>query len=154
QGGRCFATALAFSADGKTLAGMDGGLVRLWETASGKEVSSAGEGHRKGVHSIAFTSDGGTLISTGGDGGVRLWDTATGAQRQHIAPASGLEQYELVGEASAFSQDGKTITTVDLAWPINGGSFGAVVRLWDRDAGRERSRFFRKLGEQLGNSLV
>jgi WD40 repeat protein len=136
------------------LAGLDGGLVRLWDTASGKEVSSAGEGHRLWVSSITFASDGGTLISSGHDGFVRLWDTATGAQRQRIAPAGGLEKYQPVSEASALAPDGKTITVVDLAWPIDGGPFGAVVRLWDRDAGREQSRFFRKLGEQLGNSLV
>jgi RNA polymerase sigma factor (sigma-70 family) len=154
QGERRFATALAFSADGKMLAGVDGGLVRLWDTASGKEVSSAGKGHRLWVSSITFTSDGGTLISSGHDGFVRLWDTATGAQRQHIAPAGGLEEYQPVGEASALAPDGRTLTVVDLALPINGGPFGTIVRLWDRDTGREQSRFFRKLGEQLGNSLV
>jgi RNA polymerase sigma factor (sigma-70 family) len=152
--GRIFASALAFSADGQMLAGLDGGVVRLWETASGKEVSSTG-GPRRGVSAVAFTSDGRTLISRGGDGFVRLWDTATGEQRQQIAPASSdFRQHELAGIDSALAPDGKTLTVVDLAWPIETKSFGAVVRLWDREAGRERSRFFHKLGEHLGSGAV
>jgi RNA polymerase sigma factor (sigma-70 family) len=153
QGGRIIASALAFSADGKMLAGLDGGVVRMWETASGKEVSlSGGEGHRKGVSAVAFTSDGRTLISRGWDGFVRLWDSATGEQRQHIAPPSGdFPEHGLAGIDSALAPDGKTITVVDVAWPVEARSFGVLVRLWDREAGRERSRFFRKLGAQLGN---
>src|SRR5262249_18039364 len=94
-------------------------------------------------------------ISRGWDGFVRLWDPATGEQRQQIAPASSdFREYELAGIDSAIAPDGKTITVVDLAWPIEARSFGVVVRLWDREAGRERSRFFHKLGEQLGNGAV
>ncbi|HEY7424440.1 MAG TPA: sigma-70 family RNA polymerase sigma factor [Gemmataceae bacterium] len=149
------ASALVFSADGKMLAGVDGVLVRLWETRSGKEVSSVRGGHRREVSSVAFTPDGGTLVSSSWDGSVRLWNPATGEQRQQIAPAGGdLEEYQLASEAAAVAPDGKTLTLVDVAWPVKGGPFGAVIRLWDRDAGRERSRCFHKLGEQLGNMLV
>ena len=93
QGGRSVVGALAFSADGKMLAGVDRGLVRLWETESGKEVSSAGEGHKRLVSSVAFTPDGATLVSSSWDG---LWlailAAGVGCQRQplfHFAPVEG-----------------------------------------------------------------
>src|SRR5262249_55045643 len=78
EGERRLPDALIFSADGAMLAGADRGLVRLWETASGKEVSSAGNGHRRLAASVNFTPDGATLVSSGWDGSVRVWDTATG----------------------------------------------------------------------------
>src|SRR5262249_46787245 len=84
QGDRAIVTALAFSADGKMLAGVGGGVARLFETASGKEISSNPRGHRNGVSSVAFTPDGRTLISSSWDGSVRLWDTATGKQQQQM----------------------------------------------------------------------
>src|SRR5262249_27437302 len=43
---------------------------------------------------------------------------------------------------------------VDLAWPIKGESFGVVIRLWDRDAERERCHCFQKLGGKLPHSPV
>jgi RNA polymerase sigma factor (sigma-70 family) len=155
RGDRGYVDALAFSADGAMLAGVDGGLVRLWETASGKEVSPALDGHRRAVSSVAFLPDGRTLVSGSWDGSARVWDTATGEERQHILPGGDDDgDYELPGFAGVPASDGKTIATVQLAWPIKGESFGVIIRLWDRDAGRERSRHFQKIGNQLPQALA
>jgi RNA polymerase sigma factor (sigma-70 family) len=155
QGGRCFAGALGFSADGKMLAAVDGVLVRLWDTASGKERAPVEGGHRRGVSTVAFTPDGRTLISSGWDGSVREWDAATGEQRRLIWPAGGDSgECALVGAASAVAPDSKTLALLDVAWPIRGASFSAVIRLWDRRAAREVSRFSRKLGDRPPDALA
>src|SRR5262249_8525901 len=135
QGGRCFAGALGFSDDGTTLAGVDGEMVRLWDTASGKELAPVQGGHRRGGCSAAFTPDGRELVSSSWDGSIREWDATTGEQRRQILPPGGDSgEYAVASQASAVAPDGKTIAVVDVAWPIKGGSFGAVIRLWDRGA--------------------
>src|SRR5438046_2240027 len=58
--------AVAFSPDGKQLAtGSFDKTVRLWDTASGKEVKTFGgaAGHQNLVLSVAFSPDGKTLAS-------------------------------------------------------------------------------------------
>jgi RNA polymerase sigma factor (sigma-70 family) len=70
--------ALAFSPDGRILASAEGGFCRggiidLWETASGKRLARF-DGHHSGVWSLAFAPDGRTLASGGGDSQILLWD--------------------------------------------------------------------------------
>ncbi|HEV3238705.1 MAG TPA: sigma-70 family RNA polymerase sigma factor, partial [Gemmataceae bacterium] len=154
QGGRIFADALAFSADGKRLAGIDKGLVRQWDAASGKEVTPTQGGHRDSVSSLAFTSDGEALVSSSSDGSVRQWDPATGEERQRISSAdAALKEYELTPMASAIAPDGKSMTTLDLAWPMK-RRFSIVFRTWSRQTGKELSRASKELGYSLPGDLV
>lgn len=115
-------TALAFSPNGKVLAGADwyrferdGSVekekiheqaeecvIRLWDTATGKDLAVC-TGHDKQVHTLSFSADGKTLTSASEDGTIRFWDTETGRERGKPWQA------RLPIHATAFSPDGKQI---------------------------------------------
>ena len=124
---------LAFSPDDKALA--SGGeydrTIVLWDVATGREVRRL-EGHPGPWHSLAFPPDGKTLVSwdTGGQGlfgarqYLRVWDLATGKERQHFrAPHGG---------AFDISGDGTLAATADK---------DRTIRVWDVASGKERRRW-------------
>jgi RNA polymerase sigma factor (sigma-70 family) len=114
--------AVVYSPDGRTLASGDGKVVRLWDAAGGEErlrLSAAGD---QQVESLAFSSDGRTLVSSGLDGAVRVWDLASGKEVRRA------EKQQNWPRCVALSPDGKTIA-----------SAGAEkrIRLWDAASGKE-----------------
>ncbi|APW61616.1 WD40 repeat domain-containing protein [Paludisphaera borealis] len=89
--------------------------------------------HSDVVTSVAFSPDGGTLVSGGWDGQIKLWDLRTG-------PAGMKLERVLRGvwdevEAVAFSPDGSLVAGLGTGW--DGEPFGAVT-LWNREGGRGR----------------
>src|SRR5262249_16841257 len=65
---------LAWSPDGKRVAsGHDGGLVRLWDVATGQVVLTL-LGHSKAVKIVAWAPDGMRLASASYDGTIPIWD--------------------------------------------------------------------------------
>jgi WD40 repeat protein len=97
--------AVAFSADGATLAaGCSDGTIRLWDTASG-ELRQTLSGHVGALRRVAFTPDGRTLASLGDDQVLNLWHLATG-QRLFSLDTHGQQLHGL-----AFSRDGRLLVT-------------------------------------------
>jgi WD40 repeat protein len=119
---RSTASALALSGDGKTLLTCAGGrtLGRL-DAASGLLL---GETHLPGAvaNRSWFSADGKTL-AVPEEGGLGLWDTATG-KRLCMLPVQVL--------ALAFAPDGKTLVTTDSSKQTT------RVRLWDIATGKDR----------------
>jgi RNA polymerase sigma factor (sigma-70 family) len=120
--------AVAFSRDGKTVAACAAPAIRFWDTTTGAERPGlAGLDARvdtlgSRVLSLAFSTDGKTLVSGGSDHAVRVWDLRT---RQELRPAGG---HGAAIDAVAFSPDAEQVATA---------SADHTVRLWDAASGRE-----------------
>src|SRR5947199_163006 len=68
---------LSISPDGKKVASAAGSTIRLWDTASGKELPLI-EGHWRAPTAVVLSPDGKTAVTWGGDRVVRRWDAYTG----------------------------------------------------------------------------
>ena len=98
---------LTFSPDGKHLLCGGDEAMRLYETATGKEVRQF-ERHSGNVYALAFSPDGKTVASAQGQT-IDLWDVATG---KRLHPLAG-HTYP-VGSL-AFSPDGGGLASGDRA---------------------------------------
>ena len=146
------ASRVAFSPDGRTIAGSGGETVHLWDVETGERKFTVEGVQLAFVTSIAFRPDGRTLASghtsplathSVSDGKIHLWDTETG-RRENSINAAFRKPTSL-----AYSPDGRTLASghVD-AWP-GFGSWGWVTL---RDA--ETLEFKRQLGTHPnGNGL-
>lgn len=76
--GRAWAQAFAFSDDGRrAVSGGNDFMVRVWDVVDGSELHAARAASFGGIRSIDFTADAGLAVS-GGAGGARRWDVASG----------------------------------------------------------------------------
>lgn len=147
---------VAFSPDGKTLAsgghGVEGGELKLWDVATGKEADSL----KGGGGLLAFGPGGKTLASLGvvegknGPGtGVKLWEAATAKERAALAGTPREVN------ALAFSPDGRTLACAGGERASNGMPAAGEVTLFDLASGRERAALKGKFRLNLtGRSLA
>jgi WD40 repeat protein/tRNA A-37 threonylcarbamoyl transferase component Bud32 len=108
---------LCFSPDGRLLAGTTWGegRVTVWDVKTGEKVG-AWRAHEAPVNGVAFWPGGGALATAGHDGAVRLWDVAT--QRKLAEVRHDGQAHHL-----AFSPDGGALATT--------GAEDRLVKLWD-----------------------
>ena len=93
--------------------------LKLWDVAGARELFSL-TGHNTWVTTLAFSPDGATLASAGGDARVKIWDTATGRE---LLTLSGHSQ---LVTTLAFSPDGAYLAS---------GSIDGSTRLWEAKTG-------------------
>jgi WD40 repeat protein len=97
---------LAFSPDGRTLAGGGNGtVVCTWDTTTGKRLHTF-TGHTAVIRGVAFSPDGKILVS-GSDREVRLWNPATGKGKEAAVGSGKLEGRG--AESIVFSRDGRFV---------------------------------------------
>jgi uncharacterized protein (TIGR03067 family) len=130
--------AVALGPGGKWVAasGAPGTAVRVWETASGKEVAAL-RGHDGEVMTVHFSRDGKRLF-TATTSEVRTWELPGGKPLKRIPAGPGWEMN------LTTSSDGKWLVSRPETEPRiapDGKSVIASIRLWDTETGREVRRF-------------
>lgn len=136
-GHRGAVNALAFTADGKTLAAASGqpalfGEVRLWNVADGGLVRTI-EGHKDALYSVAISPDGKTLATGSYDQKIKLWELATGRELHTLAAHNGAV-FDL-----AFRPDGKILASA---------SGDRTIKLWNVATGKRVETLSQPLKEQ------
>ncbi|MBD2119337.1 GUN4 domain-containing protein [Trichocoleus sp. FACHB-262] len=116
------ANSVAFTPDGRLVAGLSNGTIRLWGTDQGKAVRTI-SGHRYAVRAIAISSDGQRLASISSDRTIKLWNLQTGQLLRTITlqPSNGIATTLLI------SADGKRLATA---------SDRNTLQLWDATTGQ------------------
>jgi WD40 repeat protein len=121
---------VAYSRDGRWLAvGGKNGKTVLWDTSTWTQSRSFPE-HPAAVLQLQFSPDGEQLLSAG-ESEARVWDVATGAERQRFDIRGTRSRSQIDPEGNlrkvAFSGDGRRLATAFSDGP---------VRIWDVETGQ------------------
>jgi WD40 repeat protein len=183
--------ALAVSPDGKLLASGSGDIndkrdlrtfikggvvggeldntVRIWSVQTGQQLQIL-RGHELPVGAVAFSNDGRSLTSVGGDA-LRVWDVSAGTELSSQKPRYGKSGGEKLGSFSLFGsgdnqkKDAQRLrnlkmSAAKIAVSAN-GQIGAVgqpdkaVKVYDAQSGREvRELPFKAIPEAENSSLA
>jgi len=127
---------VAFSPEKQMLAvAMPDYSIRLWETASGKELHRL-NGHEDKIQSLAFSKDGRYLVSGGRDKKVRVWETQFGSSMRVYSYPGHTSWIECV----AFSPDYQTVVSGSQDQTVRVFHLPARGQLHPRVARRQRIR--------------
>ncbi|MGL6227320.1 MAG: WD40 repeat domain-containing protein [Thermoguttaceae bacterium] len=127
-------SALALNNAGILIVGLANGEITFYKFSDVQPYKVI-RAHVLPLNSLAFNPKGDMIVSTGNDGTVSLWDTATGAGRGVLR---GHRSAVLCAE---FSPDGKYV--------VSGGTDKTVI-LWDVATGLEKVRFSGHTGDITG----
>jgi WD40 repeat protein len=120
-GAKFTVTALAMSADGKTIAsGSTPGTIYLLRLSDGKLLRQL-KSHQEPISEMAISADGRILVSSSGDRTVKVWRLADGRLLRT------LKNDQRVITALAIARDGKTIFS---------GSNDGMIKVWRTNDGK------------------
>ncbi|HEX8069057.1 MAG TPA: caspase family protein [Pyrinomonadaceae bacterium] len=115
----------AFSTDRKWFAaGGKDNAVRLWETATGRELSAT-DAQMGFITRLAYSPDSAVLAAAGLSGEIKLYDATNGSPRGKLTGHTGIVNglnYNPLGQLASASND-------------------RTIKLWDVDTGRELRTF-------------
>jgi WD40 repeat protein len=123
--------ALDLSSDGRLLiAGGDDHIARVWEVATGREISRFAL--TDAVRAVAMRPHGDLALVGGSDGTVVLFRTDTGREEARIPGRGRLD-------TMTFSHDGK-LFAAGSSMKMSDGSTGGATRIFDTESTRELAR--------------
>lgn len=157
---------------GGIVGGMADNTVRVWDVRTGREVRIL-RGHELPVGGVAFSNDGRSLTTAGGDS-IKVWDLSTGNEitsQKTKYDKSGMEKYDSFRSFSIFGRDKRE--TQQAQWQKNlklsaskivvsaNGEIAAVgqpdkaIRIYDAKTARElRQLAFNALPEAEHSSVA
>jgi WD40 repeat protein len=120
---------MAFSPDGRSLAGCDLGFVTVWEIATGRAIhvfrcEPEDAVSHTWAHKPTFAAHSSEFAAYT-DGTIRLWNLATGAEIRRVKVTGG------IGSSFALSPDGRILAV---------GALDGGTTLWDVGTGKVREK--------------
>jgi WD40 repeat protein len=124
---------MALAADGQRAVTTDGGVLRIWDVATGKETRTLPISKGGWVRAVALSPDGSVLAAAAWDRTIRLLSIPSCKERLRIPLRTANQDYR--GDCPlAFLPDGKTL--------ISGSADNTnqILYLWDTATGKELRR--------------
>jgi WD40 repeat protein/beta-lactamase regulating signal transducer with metallopeptidase domain len=122
---------IALSKNGKTLAvSMGENAIQLLDLVSGQSQIPITDAHESLVRAVAYSPDGGRIVTGSSDGTVRIWDSTTGGQIRLLDYSETCMNLMSV----VFSPDGETVAAAGNYSDGLSETTGAV-KLWNAASG-------------------
>ena len=154
---------------GGVVGGEEDNTVRIWSVETGRQLQVL-RGHELPVGAVAFSNDGRSLTSVGGDA-VRVWDVSAGtelrSQKAQYGKSGGekLNSISLFGGGGTQKEDAQRLrnlkmSAAKIAVSANGqiaavGQPDKAIKVYDSQTGREvRELSFKAIPEAENSSLA